>query len=199
MIKKWFTLPNASTAILLVFAILMLVSPAVKGVVIQGLMRIGLFQPDVYAKNENLPISTISQGEKSEVLFKDEEGNVMNLSDLKGKVVFINFWATWCPPCIAEMPSINKLQSQFKDNKEFIILMVDADNQLDKSIKFMSKRNFDLKVFTPASQIPTELLGNALPTTILLNKKGEVVFKHEGGADYSNQDFQSYLLKLIRE
>ena len=199
MIKKWFTLSNTSTAIFLVFVILMVVSPTVKGVVIQGLMKVGFFQPDVSTENEKLPISKISKGEKTGVLFKDETGNVIDLSDLKGKVVFINFWATWCPPCIAEMPSINKLQEKFKDNEDFIVLMVDADNQLDKSIKFMSKRNYNLKVFTPASQIPTELLGNALPSTVILNKKGKTVFKHEGGADYTNQEFIKFLETLLKE
>ena len=199
MIKKWFTISNALTAIVMVFVVVILVSPNFKGVVIQGLMKIGLFQPDVSAKNEKTPISKISQGEKAGVLFKDETGNILNLSDLKGKVVFINFWATWCPPCIAEMPSINKLQEKFKDNEDFIILMVDADNQPDKSIKFMAKRNYNLKVFTPASQIPTELLNNALPTTVILNKKGETVFKHEGGADYTNQEFIKFLETLLKE
>ena len=199
MIKKWFTISNALTAIMMVFVVVILVSPNFKGVVIQGLMKIGLFQPDVSAKNENTTISKISQGEQTGVLFKDETGNITDLSDLKGKVVFINFWATWCPPCIAEMPSINKLQEKFKDNEDFLVLMVDADNQPDKAIKFMAKRNYNLKVFTPASQIPTELLGNALPTTVLLNKKGETVFKHEGGADYTNQEFIKFIETLLKE
>ena len=199
MIKKWVTISNALTATMMVFVVVMLVSPNFKGIIIQGLMKIGLFQPDVSTENEKVPNSKISQEEKSEVLFKDETGNVIELSDLKGKVVFINFWATWCPPCIAEMPSINKLQEKFKDNEDFIVLMVDADNQLDKSIKFMSKRNYNLKVFTPASQIPTELLGNALPTTVILDKKGKTVFKHEGGADYTNQEFIKFVEILLKE
>ena len=199
MIKKWFTISNALTATMMVFVVVMLVSPNFKGVILQGLMKVGFFQPDVSTENEKLPISKISKGEKTGVLFKDETGNVIELSDLKGKVVFINFWATWCPPCIAEMPSINKLQEKFKDNEDFIVLMVDADNQPDKSIKFMSKRNYNLKVFTPASQIPTELLGNALPTTVILNKKGKTVFKHEGGADYTNQEFIKFLETLLKE
>ena len=199
MIKKWLTISNVLTAVAMVFVLVMLVSPNFKGVVIQGLMKIGLFQPDVSAKSKKTPISKISQGEKTGVLFKDEIGNVLDLSDLKEKVVFINFWATWCPPCIAEMPSINKLQEKFKDNKDFIILMVDADNKPDKSIKFMAKRNYNLQVFTPASQIPAELLGNALPTTVILNKKGKTVFKHEGGADYTNQEFITFLETLLKE
>jgi thiol-disulfide isomerase/thioredoxin len=199
MLKKWFTISNATTALLMIFVVAMLINPSVKGVVIQGLMKIGLFQPNVPAEQENIQISEIDKGDKTGVLFKDENGKVFDLGDLKGKVVFINFWATWCPPCIAEMPSINKLQAQFKNNRDLVVLMVDADNQIEKSIKFMSKRNLDLKVFTPASQIPTQLMGNALPTTILLNKKGEIVFRHEGGADYTNQNFISYLEKLLKE
>lgn len=196
MIKKWFTFSNASTALLMIFVVVMFISSTAKGVVIQGLMKIGLFQPDVSVENDKKPISKV---EKSGVLFKDETGNVIDLSDLKGKVVFVNFWATWCPPCIAEMPSINKLQAQFRDNKDFVVLMVDADNQPDKSIKFMSKRKLDLKVFTPASQIPNELLGNSLPTTVILNKKGEIVFRHEGGADYTNKEFINFIQKLVNE
>jgi thiol-disulfide isomerase/thioredoxin len=198
MIKKWFTIANASTTILIIFVAAMFISPTVKGVVIQGLMKIGLFQPNVSDKNE-MSATEIGKGETTGVLFKDENGKVFDLGTLKGKVVFINFWATWCPPCIAEMPSINKLQEKFKDNKDIIILMVDADNNPEKSEKFMSRKNYDLKVFTPASQIPAQYLGNALPTTVLLNKKGEIVFRHEGGADYTNQEFIEFIEKLMRE
>lgn len=198
MIKKWLTLSNTSTLLFVVFVILMLVSPTVKGVVIQGLMKVGLFQPNVSNRTEKISASEIVQADKSVVLFKDETGKVIDLTDLRGKVVFINFWATWCPPCIAEMPSINKLYAQFKDNENFVLLMVDADNQPEKSKKFMNKKNYDLKVFTPASQIPAEFLGNALPTTVLLNKKGEIVFKHEGGADYTNKEFIKFVAGLLK-
>ncbi|MBC7653884.1 MAG: TlpA family protein disulfide reductase, partial [Oligoflexus sp.] len=88
---------------------------------------------------------------------------------------------------------------KFKDNKNFVVLMVDADNKLEKSKKFMTKNGYSLKVFTPASQIPQELLAGALPTTVLLNKKGEIAFRHEGGADYTNNEFQDYIEKLSKE
>ncbi|MBC7654025.1 MAG: TlpA family protein disulfide reductase, partial [Oligoflexus sp.] len=135
----------------------MLISPKLKGIVIQGLMKIGLFQPKLPDNTEAGSNAIIADTEqKSGILFRDENGNVIDLAELKGKVVFINFWATWCPPCIAEMPSINKLQEKFKDNKNFVVLMVDADNKLEKSKKFMTKNGYSLKVFTPASQIPQE-------------------------------------------
>lgn len=198
--KKWLTWSNISTAIFIIFIAAMLISPTVKGVVIQGLMKIGLFQPDTPNESKAAPLaSNANENEKTGILFKDENGKVIDLGDLKGKVVFINFWATWCPPCIAEMPSINQFQEKFKDNENFVVLMVDADNNLEKSQKFMKKNGYSLKVFTPASQIPAEFLGGALPTTVLLNKKGEIVFRHEGGADYSNKEFQDYIVKLTKE
>src|SRR3546814_399295 len=106
------------------------------------------------------------------VSFKDKSGNIISLNSLKGKVVFINFWATWCPPCIAEMPTIQKLYTEFKDNKAVEFIMVDVDNNRTKSQNFMDKRKFDLPVYTPASPIPASYFGGSLPTTILLNKNG---------------------------
>ncbi|TKB97946.1 TlpA family protein disulfide reductase [Pedobacter cryophilus] len=186
---------------MLIFLITLLVSPQVKGFFIQGLMKIGLFQPDVPKQSEETASTSEALVEENSevILFKNEAGEMVNLADLKGKVVFINFWATWCPPCIAEMPSINKLQQQFKDNKNVVFLMVDVDNNLEKSMKFMKSKKFDLKVFTPASQIPPNYLGGSIPTTLLINKKGEIVFKHEGGADYTNTEFATYLDKMSKE
>lgn len=200
MIKniKWLNWSNMSTAILIIFVGIMLISPSAKGVVIQGLMKIGLFQPDVPTKKTAITFNNKNSSIEG-VLFRNEKGEVVNLSELRGKVVFINFWATWCPPCVAEMPSINNLKERFKNNTYVVILMVDADNNPEKSQKFMKRKNYNLEVFTPASPIPEDLFGTSLPTTVLLNKKGQIVFRHEGGADYANKEFQDYVEKLSKE
>ena len=103
----------SNIVILLVFAALIF-SPQAKGLVIQGLMQIGFFQPSVPEENTMVSNSNVTN---SPILFTSESGTLLDLHSLKGKVVFINFWATWCPPCIAEMPSINQLSKQFKNNK----------------------------------------------------------------------------------
>lgn len=199
MIKKWLTWSNITTVILVLFMAAMLISPTLKGIVIQSLMKIGLFQPDVPKVEPKSNNGRVAEEKNKGILFKDEKGKIIDLADLRGKVVFINFWATWCPPCIAEMPSINKMQEKFKDNKEVVILMVDTDNNLEKSLKFMQKNKYTLTVFTIASPIPPAFLGTAIPTTILLNKKGEIVFKHEGGADYTNLEFNAFINRLRKE
>lgn len=131
------------------------------------------------------------------ISFKDKDGKTMMLSSLKGKVVFINFWALWCPPCIEEIPSIHKLKQSFKGNQDIVFLMVDVDNKIDKSIAYMEKNKFDLDVYVPNSDIPTNYLGNAIPTTVILDKSGEMIEHLEGGRDYSNPEMIKVLKELI--
>ncbi|MEJ5056232.1 TlpA family protein disulfide reductase [Sphingobacterium sp. MYb382] len=139
------------------------------------------------------------QPQEEVFMVKDEQGNTIKLSDLKGKVVFINFWATWCPPCIAEMPSIASLKKTFKDDKDLVFLMVDVDNNIKKSTKFMAKEKLDLPVHVPASQIPATLLGSSIPTTVIIDKKGEIVVRAEGGRDYTNPKIIAAVKDLLAE
>lgn len=120
----------------------------------------------------------------TDVSFLDGNGKSITLQSLKGKVVFINFWATWCPPCIDEMPSINRLKQTFKSRDDIVFLMVDVDGDYGKSKAFMDKNRYDLPVYTPDSDIPPSFLGNAIPTTVILDKAGELVVRAEGGRDY---------------
>lgn len=199
-LKEKISVSNIFTGILVIFVLAMLFSADFKGLVSRNLMKIGLFQPDVAEGPTGAMAAEFSANSKNEeILFKNPESEVIELSDLRGKVVFINFWATWCPPCIAEMPSINKLYSDFRDNDKVMFLMVDVDNERSKSQKFMDKRKFDLPVYTPASSIPSSYMSGAIPTTLVLNKYGKVVFKHEGMGDFSNEEFKTFLTKLTIE
>lgn len=194
--KSLFSLSNIITAILVIFVAALFFSPELKGAVLRGLVRTGLFQPSVSGSDQGAEPVQASSGKQESILFKSAEGELIDLSRQRGKVVFINFWATWCPPCIAEMPSIQKLYTAFKDNEQVRFLMVDVDNKPERSLKFMDKGNYSLPVYTPASPISPSLLGGAIPTTLVLNKKGEVVFKHEGMGDYSGEEFQSFIREL---
>lgn len=131
----------------------------------------------------------------ADLVFLNVEGQRVSLSDLKGKVVFINFWATWCPPCINEMPTIDKLKNHFKGSDELIFLMVDIDNQIEVSTAFMKEYGYDLPVYTVQGEIPTTYLGNSIPTTVLLDKSGEIFMRLEGGRDY----FSKEMIEIIDE
>lgn len=168
---------------------LILFVPSAKALVIQGLMKVGLFNPDVTTEQ-------VAANPSLDLRFKDRQGKIVTLNDLKGKVVFLNFWATWCPPCLAEMPSINKLYEQHKNNKDVIFVMVDADSNLEKSLGYMNARKYSMPVYQMASSVPEQIFAGSLPTTVVFDKQGRVSFKHEGAANYNSKKFVEFMEKL---
>lgn len=132
----------------------------------------------------------------TDVSFKDKSGNVVQLNDLKGKVVFINFWATWCPPCIHELPSIDQLRQSLKDNKDIVFLMVDVDGDIDKSSAFMAENKYDLPLYVPAGDIPPTFLGQSIPTTVILDRSGKIAERLEGSRDYGTPEIKKALQDL---
>lgn len=139
----------------------------------------------------------VGPAEMEPLTFRDANGQLVDVSKQKGKVVIINFWATWCPPCIAEMPTINRMYLHFKANPAVLVLPVDVDGDLRTSAAFMNKNNYSLDAYAPASAIPDDLMSGAIPTTVIIDKKGKVVARHEGGADYSSAAFYQYIERLL--
>jgi thiol-disulfide isomerase/thioredoxin len=123
----------------------------------------------------------------------DVKNQSIDLASFKGKVVFINNWASWCPPCIAEMPSIQTLKEKL-DSPDIEFVMVSFDEKRDKATRFMEKRGFDFKVYFPGKSYP--YFTSAIPATFILDKQGKVVFKHEGMADYSGDEIVAKLKAL---
>lgn len=153
-------------------------------------------------KEQNIATQEVSQVETSQtpdITFKDEAGKTVSLRSLKGKVVFINFWATWCPPCIREMPSIDELKDSFKESDDIVFLMVDVDNKMEKSSAFMQENDYDLPVYVPASNIPSDFLRGAIPTTVIIDKKGKMVARMEGGRNYRDPQIIKALKELVED
>jgi thiol-disulfide isomerase/thioredoxin len=191
--KRLFSLSNITTGAMTLFLLLMMVNPSVKGAVIQGLMKVGLFQPDIPAAD------MMESNVTPDMTFADGEGKTFTLSSLRGKVVFLNFWATWCPPCRAEMPSINALYKKYKNDKNVVFLTVDTDGDYKKAKRFMGKHAYELPVYVADSRIPGELLGKSIPTTVIISKNGQIAFRQEGAADYGNDKFIEYFGTYIRK
>ncbi|WP_439882298.1 TlpA disulfide reductase family protein [Pontibacter sp. MBLB2868] len=125
------------------------------------------------------------------------DGQTVNFESLKGKVVFMNMWATWCPPCIAEMPNIQKLYDKVGSDKiAFVMLSVDEGGQ-EKVKKFIDKKGFTFPVYMPVGQLPQEFYSNAIPTTFIISPEGKIVAKQEGMADYDNQEVRDFLQGMV--
>ncbi|WP_276496223.1 TlpA family protein disulfide reductase [Pontibacter litorisediminis] len=126
----------------------------------------------------------------------DLQGNQVSFESLKGKVVFLNIWATWCPPCIAEMPNIQKLYEKVGSEKiAFVMLSVD-EGGVEKVKKFIDKKQYTFPVYLPASNFPREFYSEAIPTTFIISPAGKIVAKQEGMADYNTPEVVAFLQKL---
>jgi len=119
----------------------------------------------------------------------------VTLHDLRGKVVVLNFWATWCPPCVEEMPSLVKLQSNLKDRVVVLAVSVDEDERSYRA--FLKKNNVDLLTVRDPQQKSNELYGTfKFPETYIIDRQGVVQRKFIGPVDWTRQDVVEYLNKL---
>ncbi len=118
------------------------------------------------------------------LMVKDVEGKEHKLSDFKGKVVLINFWASWCPPCLIEMPSLASAYQKFKE-KGFEILAINLDDKVENAIDFAKKEKIPFKIFLdPSGKSAQDFLVYGLPYTVLLDREGKVRYKVFGGYEW---------------
>lgn len=120
---------------------------------------------------------------------------VVNFNSFKNKVVVVNFWATWCPPCIAEMPSFEKLYLEYK--KDVVFLFV-ANDDKDKVENFMEKNKYQIPIYFMTSENPSELESNSLPTTYIINKSGEIIVEKVGAADWNSNNIHEILNEALK-
>lgn len=116
--------------------------------------------------------------------FEDLKGNKLNWDDTKGKLVFVNFWATWCKPCIKEMPSISEANIKLKEDG--VMFIVASDEDVSKIKKFESKHHYSFSLLHSNTSV-FDLDIQALPTTIIINEEGKIVFNEIGSRDWSSE------------
>lgn len=151
------------------------------------------------AKNVEEPVQVASDQLGVTASFVTIDNKVVALDSLRGKVVVLNFWATWCPPCIREMPSLNSLYMDLKTNKDVVFMAIDVDEDIQGASKFMRKNKFELPLYTLYNGLPESLETTSIPMTVILDKKGHVAVKHTGMVDFSNPGVKEGLLKLVAE
>ena len=147
-------------------------------------------------ENQDRLIPQNNVNDNEDIILIDENGKKIALSELKGKVVFVNFWATWCRPCVEEMPSIRDLKDKFKGNDNIVFVLLNVEANLTKSKKFMKDKNYDLPVYVAADTIPSQYFQGAIPTTLIFNKKGELEAQMQGGQDFDQPEIYEALKKL---
>jgi peroxiredoxin len=126
-------------------------------------------------------VTAIEQREATST-FEDLEGNAIELSDYYGKKVLLNYWATWCRPCIEEMPSL--VEAQILLEKENYVFLIASDQSTEKITAFQAKKNFDLTFVKFNGSLASEQI-NALPATFIYNEKGEKVERIDGATEWN--------------
>jgi thiol-disulfide isomerase/thioredoxin len=128
---------------------------------------------------------------------KDVSETDFDFNSTKGKVIVINFWATWCPPCIAEMPSLEDLYQKYKTNDNVVFLFV-SNEDVSVIKNFMSKKEYTFKVYQSLTEYPTEFNVSSIPRTFVISKKGDIVIDKSGAADWNSERVTNTIDELLK-
>lgn len=123
---------------------------------------------------------------------ENSKGERVSMEELRGKVIFFNVWATWCPPCIEEMPTINNLYNEIGE-KEVAFLMLSMDQDFEKAIEFRNKNGYDFEIYRPVGPIPAMYHTKLIPTTYVINSEGNLVLQHDGMGEFDTEEFKTFM------
>ncbi|MCY3769817.1 MAG: TlpA disulfide reductase family protein [Gammaproteobacteria bacterium] len=150
-----------------------------------------------------LPVQGLPAGEMPETIplftLSDIDGNQVVLESFRGSVVMINFWATWCAPCIEEMPTMQALKESLAD-EPFEILAINMGEDLAAIRSFLERTGFNFSfpiLLDPATEVATRYAVQGLPATLLADKSGKYVFGGIGAKDWNGTEARDQILPLL--
>lgn len=126
----------------------------------------------------------------------DLNGQLTNNKIGQGQPVILSYWATWCPPCVAELPSIQKLHNDFGNRVKFLLI---TSEEPEVVTEFKTKNSLEMPVYFPINEAPEVLQSSALPTNYLIDGDGNILIKETGAANWNSKKVRDLLNRLIRE
>lgn len=154
------------------------------------LMRLSSFSPKIEKQESYRKLTDFNWS------FTGLDGERSNLKEAENSVILINYWATWCPPCVAEIPSLVELHKDYGDKVNFIFL---ANDDKQKVSAYLDKYNYDIPVLFENTDAPKEINSSSLPTTHIIDKKGNIILEEVGVADWNSQKVRTLLDTLLKE
>ena len=156
-------------------------------------LLIGIISCNLETKER--PFSSTEVVEMEKLRLTDLKGQSIDLKQYQGKTIFINFWATWCKPCIEEMPSIDEAQNILR-NENIIFLMASAETA-DEIEEFANTHNYKFKYARVENFEELEI--QALPTTFIFNSKRQLVFSEAGYRKWNDKNNLELILKIVKQ
>ncbi|MBN2617541.1 MAG: TlpA family protein disulfide reductase [Spirochaetales bacterium] len=124
------------------------------------------------------------------------ESKNVSLSDYKGKIVVLNFWASWCGPCVQEMPSLENL-SKLSNDLNFVVLAVNVGETKETVSSFIKDKGYEMNILLDSNKAVSNNYGiRSIPTTYILDKNGNIVAGKLGSYEWDNDDFISALKEM---
>jgi peroxiredoxin len=165
-----------------------------------GLIFLRLTLSDTASSTGTEPAATIAAGRVApDFKLTGLDGKPGSLAELRGKVVFLNLWATWCPPCREEMPSIQTLHQHFEKAPDFVVLTVSEDSNPSQVGAYIKQHNFDFRVLLdPGNTVGEAYDVSGLPESFVIGRDGRIVAHHVGPYDWANQDIREALEDLLK-
>lgn len=130
---------------------------------------------------------------------KDVNGSKVNVGALRGKVVFVNFWAMSCIPCREEMPSIDSMKHALSADSNVIVISADLGNDSKAALAYFTEHGLHLDEYTAAGVLPEACFRGVLPTTLVVDKRGKMVFFKEEQYHYNTPEFLGMMRKWLGE
>ena len=156
----------------------------------QALLFTGIFQAEtVWAEEKAEPASYDLY-----MVTLDRPPRTVHLSSFEGKTVFLNLWATWCAPCLAEMPYIQRLYEDMQDEVVFVTISTDDDPAVAQ--RFIEEKGYTFPVYRVAGPMPELYRSPTLPTTWVISPGGKLATVHAGMANYDTKGFRTFLRSL---
>jgi len=129
-------------------------------------------------------------------LFSDSMGKTYSLADFKGEVLFVNFWATWCPPCLAELPGIEALYADYGDKVSFILITNQAPGEVQA---FIENKKLEAPVYYQHGPQPPSLQSPSIPTSYIIGRDGRIAGKYTGAMDWNSKRTRKMLDELLAQ
>jgi thiol-disulfide isomerase/thioredoxin len=179
-----------TTDLLFYLLILSLLIPFSRKFVATGMNKLTMHRPAIIREASQVSLLDADY----DWTLMDIEGSPVSFSDFKGEVVFLSIWATWCPPCRAEMPNIQHLYEQYGDRVSFVLA---SQEDPETILRFMEDQGYSMPVYRLVQNPPAKLSTSSIPTSFLISPEGKIQVRKTGAARWDGKFFTAYLDELL--